>query len=29
MGYFIAFIIGGIFGVITMCLAVVAKDGDK
>lgn len=28
MGYIIAFIIGGMFGVSVMCLVAVSKDGD-
>jgi hypothetical protein len=29
MGYFIAFLIGGTFGVLVMCFMVAAKDGDE
>ena len=29
MGYFICFVVGGIFGVLIMCMIVVSKDADK
>jgi uncharacterized membrane protein YiaA len=29
VGYFIAFMIGGIFGALTICLMVAAKAGDN
>ena len=29
MGYIITFMIGGIFGVIIMCLVTISKDGDN